>query len=779
MANNTTIQLKRTASAGVLPTNLLANGELAVNLTDKRIFTTDTTGGAVFDAMQNTASNLAITGTTVQLMVGNSTINVIANSSLIKVQNSTISSSISIANVITTNVYASFYSTGNIASSSQLGSGTGNTTNFLRGDLTWAVPSGGPGGSPGGSNTQVQFNDSATFNGDADFTFDKATNILALGNNTTGTLYVGNSTVNSIVNSSFLLISNSTVTSRITIANVVTTNVYASFYSTGNIASASQLGSGTANTTTFLRGDLTFAVPTAAAAAGGSNTQVQFNDSTAIAGSAGFTFDKATNNATIANTLTVSTKLKVGSAAGYDFGALALIEIEQSQNTYVQSVIQNANSGTNASGDLVITADTGNDSVNYLDIGINSSLYSNATFSLVGALDAYMYSSNSHLVIGTATAKDVIFHANGTTSADRKMTIGATSIVVNNISFAVSNSTTNSTLSPSLLTIGNSTTYGSFSNTTLLIASNSTVNSIITDASIRIQNSTANAVLNPISLTVTLGNTSGGDIAAPVTNTISFFGKVKGGRVMPSFIGATGFGGWPAMPHIMHNPTGYILPIPGGTTISALRMTSANTIAFTARTPTSANAFMSSFRVSQTTGATAGTSVSWRNAVLQFWRGNAAGLGGFYAVARFGVATVAAQGRVFVGFKDSATILTNANPSSQTNIIGFSYDSGQTNLYAISANSTIANTIDLGAGFPVNTGNTDWYEAIIYAPPNGGTVQYQVTNLKNGNNVIGTYNQTNLPTTTTMLTWQFWGNNGSTAGAQIMDWGGVTIETPL
>lgn len=658
MPNNTIIQLKRSATTGVAPTNLLANGELAVNLVDKRIFTTDTTGGAVFDAMQNTASNLSITGTSVQLLIGNSTVNSVSNSSFHRVQNSTVSTSMSIANIVTTNVYASFYSTGNIASMSQLGSGA-NSTNFLRGDGTFAVPTTGS-ASPAGANTQVQYNDSGT---------------------------------------------------------------------TG--------------------------------------------------GAAGLTFNKTSNVVTVSNNLIVSQKLNVGSGVGYDFGTTALVELDATQNTYAQVVIQNANTGTNASGDLVLTADSGNDSVNYLDIGINSSLYSNSTYSISGALDAYMYSSNSHLVLGTATAKEIIFHANGTTSADRKMAINATAITVNNIPLYVSNSTTNATLTPALLTIGNSTTYGSFSNTTMLIASNSTVNSIITDATITVQNSTANAILTPIGLTVSLGNTSGGDIATPTTNSLIFFAKTKGGRMMGSMIGPSGFGGVPFMPHIMHNPTSWLLPTPGGTTITALRATSANTIAFTGRTPTTANAFLSAYRVGQTTGASAGSSVSWRNTITQWWRGNASGLGGFYAVARFGVAASTTNGRAFIGFKDSATILTNANPSGQTNIIGVGWDSGQTTLRAISANSTAANTIDLGSGFPTNTGNTDWYEVVLFAPPNGGTAQYQVTNLKNGNNVIGSFNQTNLPSTTTLLTWQFWGNNGSDSAALIMDWGGFTIETAL
>ena len=671
MANNTTIQAKRSASTGVLPTNLLANGEIALNLIDKRIFTTDTTGGAVFDAFQNTASNLAITGTTVQLSIGNSTINNVSNSSFHKIQNSTVSSTISVANVITTNVYASFYATGNVAAASQLGPNA-NSTNFLRGDLTFATPTAGA-AVAGGPNTSVQYNNSTVSDGDADFLFDNTTNIVHLGNNTTGTFDVGNSTVNSISNSSFLKIQNSTVSSIISVANVVTTNVYASFYATGNIATAGQLGTG-ANSTNFLRGDLTFAAA-GGGSPGGANTQVQFNDSAAFGGDAGFVYDKTIDTLSIVN----------------------------------------------STSNVVVTPQT--------------------------------------LSIGNSVAN----------------------VFANNTTLLATNSTTNSVLSPSLLTIGNSTVTGSFSNTTLLISSNSTVNSITTDASIKFQgNSVANATLNTQTLSMYVGNTSGGDPAAPSGNSFTMFGKYRAGRIMPAYIMGSDFGGIPYQPHFMHMQQAYILPVPGATTVTAVRTVSANTVAFTTRTPASGNTFLSATRLSQTTGATAGTSVSWRNSTLQWWRGNAAGLGGFYAVARFGVAANTTNGRGFIGFKDSATILSNGAPSAQTNIIGIGFDSSNATvntLRIMSANSTVANTIDLGAGFPTNVGNTDWYEAIIYAPPNGGTVQYQVTNLKNGNTAFGSYNQTNLPTTTTFLTWQFWGNNGSDAVALIMDWGGVTIET--
>lgn len=56
---------------------------------------------------------------------------------------------------------------------------SGNVLTSNGTDWTSAAPSGG-GGTPGGSNTQVQFNDSGAFGGDADFTWNKTTNLLTI-----------------------------------------------------------------------------------------------------------------------------------------------------------------------------------------------------------------------------------------------------------------------------------------------------------------------------------------------------------------------------------------------------------------------------------------------------------------------------------------------------------------------------------------------------------------------------------------------------------------------
>ena len=83
-------------------------------------------------------------------------------------------------------------------------------------------------------------------------------------------------------------------------------------------------------------------------------------------------------------------------------------------NSYIQTVVQNLSSGTQASGDFIVTADNGTDSAFYLDMGMNGSGYSDPGLPLSLANDGYIYAQDGSLTIGTnSTNKYLLLHTGG------------------------------------------------------------------------------------------------------------------------------------------------------------------------------------------------------------------------------------------------------------------------------------------------------------------------------------------------------------------------------
>jgi ATP-dependent protease HslVU (ClpYQ) peptidase subunit len=88
-----------------------------------------------------------------------------------------------------------------------------------------------------------------------------------------------------------------------------------------------------------------------------------------------------------------------------------------SGNTYIQVNIQNRATGTNATADLVITANNGTDTSNYINLGINNSGYNDPAFTNGSGFDGYLFINGGNLDIGTQTPNTAIeFHAGGTTA---------------------------------------------------------------------------------------------------------------------------------------------------------------------------------------------------------------------------------------------------------------------------------------------------------------------------------------------------------------------------
>ena len=118
------------------------------------------------------------------------------------------------------------------------------------------------------------------------------------------------------------------------------------------------------------------------------------------------------------------------------------------QNSFVQVQLQNTNAGGSASGDVVITADTGTDSANFIDIGINSSGYNDGAFTVQKALDGYAYVNGGNLTIGTQSAnKNIVFHTGGTLAAQARA-------MISDIAFTVNATTTSTSTTTGALIVG-------------------------------------------------------------------------------------------------------------------------------------------------------------------------------------------------------------------------------------------------------------------------------------------------------------------------------------
>ena len=102
-----------------------------------------------------------------------------------------------------------------------------------------------------------------------------------------------------------------------------------------------------------------------------------------------------------------------------------LISGRGSINNYLQLNIKNASAGNTASSDVVATANNGNESVNYIDMGINGGGFSNTALPILnGANNAYLYATGNDFVIGNGTAlKPIRFFTGGYDNANERMRI--------------------------------------------------------------------------------------------------------------------------------------------------------------------------------------------------------------------------------------------------------------------------------------------------------------------------------------------------------------------
>ena len=267
------------------------------------------------------------------------------------------------------------------------------------------------------------------------------------------------------------------------------------------------------------------------------------------------------------------------------------------------------------------------------------------------------------------------------------------------------------------------------------------------------------------------------DPATPAAGNLRVYAKTNAGRTMLKVKGPSGVD-YSLQPFLGTNKIGYYSPNGNATTLTSLGITATATGTATARNVAVTNLFQSTRRLGYVSAGTAGSLSGVRSAALQFYRGDAAGRGGFYYIVRFGLSTAnVANQRTFVGLNTVTAAPTNVNPSTLVNSIGFACDATDTNFVFMHNDGTgTATRVALTGTFPCNTNTTDLYEARIYSEPNGTAVYYSLARL-NTTDFFESSASTDLPANTQLLGSQIWTTNNATGAAVGIDVVSLYVET--
>lgn len=267
--------------------------------------------------------------------------------------------------------------------------------------------------------------------------------------------------------------------------------------------------------------------------------------------------------------------------------------------------------------------------------------------------------------------------------------------------------------------------------------------------------------------------------AAPATGWLRLFAKTRAARGTLNTIGPLGV-------DVAYQPALFgntmVLWVPSGTTaqtaFGATYTARNNGTAAAQATPAraSTNAMTSLLRAQFGTGTTATGASGTQTAATVAWRGNAAGLGGFFFFARFGIETLAADQRAMVGLSaNNATMA--ADGSTWANTCALVKDSADNTWQFATRNATTLTKT--ASGCTVTAGQV--LDLYIFAPPNNsGTITVRLVDAMTGTIFMDDVGITaNLPVNTTFLYMQAHTQSVSGATAKILSLNKMYLETDL
>jgi hypothetical protein len=265
--------------------------------------------------------------------------------------------------------------------------------------------------------------------------------------------------------------------------------------------------------------------------------------------------------------------------------------------------------------------------------------------------------------------------------------------------------------------------------------------------------------------------------ATPGTDQLKIFARKLSNRILPAFIGPAGLDS-PLQPSLFSNVCMMWLPLTG-TSMTLWGGSTTNVGTLSNPTLATTNLQSAARRVRFATAAVANSFAGARGAQTTVWRGNAAGLGGFYFACRFSMSTNLANVRAFVGLNGNTAALGNADPSTiATDIIGVSLNSADANWTMITNdNAGACTTTNLGASFVKST--TAVYELRMFAKPNDTEIYWQMDRLDAAGSQSGSFLNTNLPRNTVFLNPYIWITNNAVASSAQIEMMRLYIESDL
>lgn len=271
------------------------------------------------------------------------------------------------------------------------------------------------------------------------------------------------------------------------------------------------------------------------------------------------------------------------------------------------------------------------------------------------------------------------------------------------------------------------------------------------------------------------------DPAAP-TGGIVLYSKLHAGKHLPEFIGPSGLN--TALQTGLHGNSIFMVAPASGTTAPTAwggTLTTAATMS-APQTIASANPWLATWKKRFQTSTTAGNLSGMRTAYVRWFRGNAAGFGGFFFRCQLGMNINLNGGQKFVGLCASTGALaaTAGSVAALLNMCGMGYDTtdastGNWFFYRNDGSGT-ATKVDLGATNAART-TTHGYDLIMYIPPNGSDLFVRIVNLHSGVTVLDTSYNTDLPAVNTGMAFKAEVNNGAVAAADNLEVAKVYIET--